>query len=336
MRISEPLKLIFSLLLCSIILSCSIIEDSDITSKEEFDNLRFKSVSIKQETSQGNNSMIANVTSRSEVSIPTPNGLITETFYMDWPALTGKLKLKGGYTASFKTYTSFLGTGKPYTFSIFDSDSVLLELYRFRYDASGRLVQIITNVPFVEGGPPTSNDTLYYGNANNMMELTSIVRRSSDPSKAGTFTLASTGGSIFSTGWSFDFKGTRYSKACQGNGCGEYYGGNYHIRPSNGGQPFGLLNVTDSQRAFVNIEDNNKPLDNYGCSNCIRYSDTFYFHPLMILKDQLVFTSDNLQGGNARIGDVLFFIYMVDWWNPISAQETSNNEKIVFEFKYDL
>lgn len=322
-----------SFILIAFIFSCSIIEESDITSQKELDNLRFKSIEIKQETSTGSKILTANVTMDSVVSIPVTGGTLTRTLWMDWPVLAGKLKLKSGFAGQFKSYTSFLESGKPWTFYLFDTDTTILELYSFRYDALGRLNKIITRTPFVVNSPATSNDTLIYG-GQNPAEVTSIIRKASGTSQ--TFTIASTGGSILNEGWSFDFQNSRYTKACEGSGCLEYYGGNYAVGPTSGGQPTGVLNVIDFSKESLVIQDRNHNLEQYGCGSCVRSIDTFYFHPLMILKDQLVFKDLGYEGYQLKLGDILLFIYMVDWWQPVSAQTATKDETVTLSFNYDL
>lgn len=305
-----------SFIFIAFIFSCSIIEESDITSQKEFDDLRFTSIGIKQETSSGSQTVTARVTTDSVVNIPVPGGTITRTVWMDWPALgSSKLKLKSGFTGAFKSYTSFLASGKPYTFYLFDSDTTLFELYRFRYDASGRLNKIVTFAPAIDGQPATSNDTLIYDTSGN---LTRIDRRSSVISKIGTFTFE------FQTG-SFN-NGTIFKSTFQGRAYRNYYGNSYYsyLSGNGGGGPDtndGALDWMEIQKQSLSLIDRNFVNDD---CQCRKWIDTFYFHPVMILKDQF------------ELGNELLFIYMVDWWQPISSVELEKDEKVTFIFKYDL
>ena len=305
-----------------LLFACTLIEDRDITSQEELEKITLKFVEMKIETNAGVNNIKATVTSVDYSEIIVPDGTITKQVWMNWPALTSKLKLKNGSSSSFKSYTSYLQTGKPRNYYLIDSNSDTLEFYRFRYDASGRLNQIITFAPFVSGGPATSRDTIIYSNANNSSEVTSIIRRSSDPAKAGTFTIQS--GSFFNL-QGFNFQGIAYNKSCQGNGCGPYWGGDYYSSPNSGdGFPYGVMNLVISQGLFY-LQDINQNISAAYCqSKCAQGNDIYYLHPLMILKDQFEY------------GDNLFFMYMVDWWQPFSQVESTSDEKVTFTFKYDL
>ncbi len=305
-----------SFIFLALIFSCSIIEDSDITSQKELDNLKFKSIEIKQQTNSGNSTVVARVTTDSVINISVPAGILNRTLWMDWPALgSKKMKLRSGFTAAFKSYTSFLESGKPWTFYLFDNDTTVFEIYRFRYDVSGRLSNIITNV----GGPAT-NDTLIYGNPDNESEVTSIIRRSTDTSKAGTFSI--TAGSLYNL-QSFNFKGTTYQKPNSNESSFYSYGATF---PPNDG----LLEVTDFQKQSLSLIDRNNVSGNCRCNVWI---DAFYFHPLMILKDQLVYED---QYEMRELGNALLFIYMVDWWQPVSTQESTKDESVTFNFKYGL
>ncbi len=297
-----------------LLISCTIIEDMDITSKAELDNLKLKYIEIVQETNSGNTTSVAKVTTDSVVNIAVSGSTINRTLWMDWPALgNSKLKLKSGVTTSFKSYTSYIESGKPWTFYLFDKDSVLSELYRFRYDANGRLNRIITNVPFVENGPATSNDTIIYDTGG---KLSSIIRRSSDLSKTGTFTFEFNSGS-FNTGKVF--KSTFQGRYFQNYSENSYYTG---VDGQGGGvNNDGNLNLINIQKQSLSMIDRNN-VD--GNCQCKKWIDTFYFHPLMLVKDQL------------ELGDELLFIYMVDWWQPISTQETTTDQKVTFSFKYAL
>jgi hypothetical protein len=325
---------LLSTIFFTLIFSCTIIEDSDITSQAELDNLRFKSIEIRQETGTGSSTIVARVTADSVVNIPVPGGIITRTLWMDWPAMgSKKLKLRGGFTGPFKSYTSFLASGKPFTFYLFDADSTILEVYRFRYRSDGRLNNIIYDqANFVR----ISNDSLVYsmvnvivnGNPKISEEVTSIIRRSPDPSKAGTFSITS--GAI-SNLESFNFKGTTFYQ--RPNPQESSY---YSFPPNTTGGTntnYGLVAVEDFQKQFLRLIDRNNITDD---CNCSKWIDTFYFHPLMILMDQLVYECFCGPGNQFRLGEALLLLYMVDWWRPVSGQEATKDESVTFTFKYGL
>ena len=307
---------LFSFIFFILIFSCSIIEDSDITSKGELDNLKLKSIEIKQSLGSGTTTSLAIVTSIVAVDNPVTNGRVTKQVWMSWPVLgSNKLRFRSGFNEPSILLTSFLETGDVYNVVLYDEDTVVQELYRFRYDEDGRLSKIITFIPELYADLPASNDTLIYDTGG---RLVTVERRSDYSANAGNFTWTNDGMID-----QFTFKSTNYYKACQGSGCGPWFGGNYHAIPVSGGQPLGILNLTDSERQYFRIDDKND-VDTNQCGNCATWADTIYFHPLFLFQDDV------------QLGSTLLFLYLVDWWKPSTGQPSGNNEKVTFSFRYDL
>lgn len=314
---------LLSFILFAFIFSCTIIEDSDITSQEELDNLKLESIEIEQQTNGGTSTSTAKVTSDVAINISVPGGVIKRQVFMDWPALgtNSKLKLKSGITTAFKSYYSLLESRKPWTFYLFSADSTILELYSFRYNSSGQLASVITRAPYVAGAPATSRDTLIYKTDGQLLSITRNY-----PANGTTATFTNVNSHTSSNSYflnEYEFQGIKYQKRCQGgNGCPNW-GGNYHALSN--GSPVGVMNLTTFQREYLNLEDVNSITQT--CQNnspCSFWIDTFYLHPLLILKDQFDHGND------------LLLIYMIDWWKHTTTQPSTNNEKVTFTFKYDL
>jgi hypothetical protein len=321
---------LLSFVVAAFIFSCTIIEDGDITSQEELDNLKLLSVDIEQQTSGATNTSSAIVTKVLDVNLQ-PSG-VRKQIWMDWPALgaNSKLKVKSGATTAFKSYTSLLEGGKPYTFYLFSVagiDTTILEQYSFRYNSSGRLATVITRVPFVEGALATSRDTLVYDTNGRLSGVTRNYPATGAAAAAFSSFNYQTSDNYYKLN-QYIFQGLQYQGACQGGGCGSYWGGNYHVTPSSpsNGFPTGVMNVLSNKKAFLSIQDyNDLNQNNCGSPGCnAAWIDTFYLHPLMLLKDQL------------NAGDDLLFIYMVDWWKPVTTQQTTTNEKVIIQFNYDI
>lgn len=321
---------LLSFVLAAFIFSCTIIEDSDITSQEELDDLQYVSIEIKQETASGTSTATARVTSENEINVTVAAGKLTRTVYTDWPALgpNSKLKLKGGTTAAVRSYASFLESGKPWTFYFFSSgtDSTILELYSFRYNSSGRLSNIISRVPYVAGGPATSNDTLIYDSDGRLSGLTRKFPATGTSIAFSGFSYQSSGNSYSLN--QFVFQAMNYQRPCNGQGCGPNWGGNYHVAPGTSSNssnfPTGVMNIQSFQRENLSLQDVNTIQNCNNSSNCGAWIDTYFLHPLMILKD------------NFNAGDDLLFLYMVDWWKPSTPQASTSNEKVSMSFYYDL
>jgi hypothetical protein len=318
---------LLSFVVAAFIFSCTIIEDGDITSQEELDNLKLLSIDIEQQATGGTTTSKSTVTKDVSVNIVAPGGTVKRQIWMDWPALgaNSKLKVKSGTTAAFKSYTSLLEGGKPYTFYLFSvtgTDTTILEQYSFRYNSSGRLASVITRVPFVNGGPATSRDTLIYKTNG---ELLSVTRNFPATATAAMFTnfLYQTSGNSSKLS-QYDFQGLRYQARCEGSGC-PYWGGNFHVAPTSNGFPSGVINLSSTKKAILSIQDfNNIDQSFCGGQTCSAWIDTFYVHPLLILKDQI---SD---------GDDYLFLFMVDWWKPSTALPSTSNEKVILTFNYEI
>jgi hypothetical protein len=322
---------LLSFVVAAFIFSCTIMEDGDITSQEELDNLKLLSIDIEQQASGGTSSSVARVTSDKAVNIPVAGGVVKRQIWMEWPALSAnsKLKVKGGTTSTFRSYASFLEGGKPWTFYLFSSgsDSTILELYSFRYNSSGRLASVTTRVPYVNGGPATTYDTLVYDNGGRLLNSGGFTRRYPATNTTATITSLNynTSDNSYYLG-NYDFQGIKYAKPCQGNGCNEAtWGGNYHAVSTNNNFPVGVMNLSTFQKEYLSIQDFNKITQT--CQNgsaCNAWIDTFYLHPLLILKDQFDHGND------------LLMIYMIDWWKHTTALPSTANEKVTISFNYDI
>lgn len=303
-----------------IVSSCSIIEDSDITSKKEFDDLVISSIDIIQETSLGKTSITGTVTSDEEVNIVVPNGVIKRIVWMDWPSFGNKkLKLRSGYTAAIKTYTSYLSNGLPYTFTIYSKDTTMIvELYRFRYDETGKLDRIGAMAPFIEGQENNTVDRMIYDAKG---ELTSIERTSPDGTKPEG-AIAIQEGAINSL-QNFNFGNISVQKVIGADE--EYYKANNNSFSNDG--KIQLFELEDE----LTLIDRNNVNDDCQCS---KWVDTFYFHPLMLVKDDVVQKNYKQMGIDFELGSALLKLYMVDWWEATSNIETQKDEKVSFKFKY--
>ncbi len=331
MRFNSPTKrfLLSSVLMAAF--SCTIINDKDITSAAQLSKLKWKGLEIMQQTSKGNSTISAKVLYDSTLNIVdlTTGARINRRVRFSLGALGSKLKLRSGTSAKTEFTLSYKEGNQPYTFVIYQGDSAV-EIYRFRYDASNRLNRIVTVLDPVDGLPfiLATRDSISYDNS---FKPKDITRKSPDASKRGIITLTydSFGLTQVATGPN-PTTSTSYKRQ-QGNcfnGASSSQCGGFN---KNTGQPgFGpqvnyqfyspnnLLNQ-------VSIEDHRKDSGGGGCSGCSFDYATFYFHPLMLVKDQLAFGND------------LLMVYLIDWWVPGASNPSSNaqtNEFVTFNFLY--
>lgn len=305
-----------------LIFSCSIIDDSDITSEEEFKKLKVKSIDIVQQTATKSSTSTIQVTLDTTVNISSVNGTLTRYVEMSLNNFSSsKLKFASGTTSSKLTmFEYFLSDGRPHSFGIM-KDTVL-ELYRFRYNDQKKLMRINF---FLGEGRLVNSDSIVY---NNSGRIGSIVRKAyEDASKNGTLTVSYGGGftvsiSQFALG-SYQYQQTGGS--CPNGGVSGACSGYMRTNTGGGGNApqVTLKKVGVQLTEEVSLED----IRNNGNGGG-REPDSYYFHPLLLLQES--FTN----------GNDLAVIYLIDWWS-IGAQTGSStsstqDERVTFKFNYAL
>lgn len=306
--------------------SCTIITDKDITSTAQLSKLmsklKWKGLEIKQETSKGNSTVSAQVLYDSTVNIvdPATGTRINRRVRFSLGAMGPKLKLRSGTTAKTEFTLSYKEGNQPYTFVIYQGDSAV-EIYRFRYDASNRLYRIMTFLNPVDGRPfiLATRDSIGYDAS---FKPVSIIRRS--PSQPGTITLTYNNSTLQQIG----FKGTNYTQSggnCRQGVSTPTCGG---FSTNSNAQVHYQFHISNGISNQVLIQDVREPIGGGVCPACDREPATFYFHPLMLVKDQLPFGAD------------LLLAYMGDWWVLGAATADPNqrrtNEVVTFNFLYGL
>lgn len=315
--------------------ACSIIDDSAITSQEELKGLKLTGFTIDQQTNKGTKKITARVVSDSAVNITDTNtgAKINRVAILKMPSLgSSKMKLRSGTTLDVDMSITYTSSTKPYTMAIYQKDSAV-EVYRFRYDASGRLVKIITIIDPVDNLPAlvTTIDTLIYSTVGDMKDIDVIHRKLADGMLDATIDPFYGSQSLEN----FTYKDRQYNN--NGGGCNDAYGatgcGSYGFSPAGGGGSSGQssfayqVSETFNSLTQVRLEDTKFGNGNGGGGSCCRDFDTYYFHPLMILRNQIT------------KGDYLLLIYMMDWWvpgAPLTNSVSGNNEMVRIDFSYGL
>lgn len=310
-------------------ISCTIIQDSDITTPSEFANRKLKSITIQQETVKGNKTTQIQLlydSVQNLVDINTGTKIVRRIGFSLQDFGNLKMKLRSNTTGDLEFFVSYKEGNQPYTFGILKGDSVV-EIIRFRYDTSNKLNKILTIINPIDNLPAKvfTNDTLIYTLSN----ISRIIRRSSDASKEATIDIQYGGSGDFQTISNFSYLGFQYTQqggACpQGQNSDSCFG--YALQPSSGGgsenqSQYAIFNTvqfntfTQIQLADVKI--------NAGPSGSRDY-DTFYFHPLMILRDEF------------DQGKFLLGIYSIDWLELgtlLSSTNFTQNETVNINFNY--
>ena len=318
------------ILITVLLFSCTIIEDSDIISMDQYGDLQLQSIEILQQ--KGGNisgpgsaynseskSVTATLSKVDDINITSPFGNITRFVKIDLPTVSDlvfEFRSKPNSAVTLEQY--FLSDGRPYSFEVLKG-SVSLELYEFGYDNSKRINKLV----FYLGENLISDDTLIYDNTGT---ITNIVRRSPDPSKAGTITIQYREGGSTKT----------ISNVKPGF---QIYSYSNNSDAPEGGCPADSNNSLSTCAQFTRndgTQTGNYPMkifESFGIIGTnkklseITYEGfsltRYYFHPLMILTNDFPLSME------------LMTIYMVDWWNP-EAGDPGGMSQLKYNFIYGL
>lgn len=322
------LKNLGVLLSILIVISCTIVKDSDITSLDEFKKLTLKSFEIDQALATGSSSIVATWKYDSTLNIVSKiSGYhITLLRGFSLPALgTKKVQFRSGVNTKTELKIYYRDDGLPITFFVLAGDS-LVEFYRFYYNAAKQLAKVTTDIDPIDNKPQTLHfkDSIYYPSASTTTVSaypSSITRNSPlDPSQAGTFTFS--GCNQCSTSAMTQFNSSQgymynfYSGDCH-NGNSSVYpyvcGGVYKNSTNGGG------NNGEPQVKFQSSVTFNRTLKTVFTS--AKTTDIIYFHPLMLLGDKIN------QGG------LFFWFYSIDWFRN-DGTSFANSDQITITYNY--
>ena len=315
-------------ILLLVLISCTIIKDSDLTSKSQLDKLTLKSFEIVQNSQVGNSSALAVLKYDSVVNrISAGTGAhVSKVKGFALPVVGNyKMKLKSGTTAATEIAIGYKDNGKPNAFAIYKGDSAV-EIYKFFYNSSDQLIKFVVDIDPVDNLPELLHikDTIIYPVGN--VYPSSIIRKSSDPTLVGTFTMQTcnncSGSSnqsispiVFNQAYQINFNP---GGDCNSNGDSYIYscGGVTRASTSGGG---GSQNGNQNQLSFVNNFTFNKTIQTTltSASN----TDIYYFHPIMIVKDLI------------PEGSFYFWFYSVDWFQT-SGNSSSNSDMVKINLNY--
>jgi len=320
----------FSVLLM-VLFSCTIVKDSDITSIAQLNSLSLKSFGIVQNSQTGNSSALVSLKYDSAVNrISAGTGAhISRVKGFSLPALGNyKMKLKSGINTATEIKIAYKDNGMLNACIIYQGDSTV-ESYLFFYSTSNQLIKVSTTLNPIDGKAPTYKtvDQLTYAVGD---VYPSTITRSStyDATLSGTYTVCqncsgsgSSSQSVnqlsFQQGQSqvYQLSFNSGSGNCSSNGYYPYSCGSINKTNSNGGGQNGNQN----QLSFVNNFTFNKTIQTTLTS--ISNTDTYYFHPILILKDVI------------PQGDFHFWFYSVDWFQT-NGSPFNNSDMVKINFNY--
>ncbi|GHM99611.1 hypothetical protein WSM22_11010 [Cytophagales bacterium WSM2-2] len=328
-------------------ISCSIVKDSDVTSLDQLNQLKLTSIEIIQNLN-GTSSPQSYKTAATDSIYATPatttidfnqkvSGTITKMTSIAWPSFTKtKMLFRSKITSTgivIKNY--FYKNGVPRACQVYQNNQ-LKEAYSFYYTSTWKLTDIRSRVYLSVPAADTIiyRDSLIY---NSSGYISSLIRHFPSPLPAKSpvtinfsyQTFSSNGGLSLGGNGPISYNGYSYtfgncncpnSSGSTCSGCDVQVGNSYTSHYITQG-----LQVSNIVNQFQ-IQDIKVTNGNNGCggSGGPNDYDTYYFHPLMLLK------------GMFSHGDILFNIYSIDWLQP-GAQISGllqKNESVIFNFNY--
>lgn len=299
-----------------LIVSCSILEDSDITSYDKFDklNLHLKEITFTQALNSGSYERKIPVTD-STLDISFTLGKLTKQTKINWGNVdtSSKFRFASGATSNISIVNRYFDNGNVRSSWVF-SGSTIRELYYFSYNSKDK-IQTLTRILYTDANDLTKKTTSY---DSIMYDLTGLffgacIRSSNDATKRGVFMNEPISSNNCSLVWVFKRSANlslgipavdKEYDFCDAN--------NFYIYP--GGQNADFHSLGSDVLEEVYIGDRIKDSDKKCCA------DRYYYHPILFLPVDLSYK----------------VMYAVDWWEEVTpTSPNSNNESVQFKFHYE-
>jgi hypothetical protein len=310
---------LLSFLLIGILFSCTILEDSDITSLEGLKKLRLTSVQI---TEAINDNVITKTAVATETTIDEtlPNGVrITKRKTIAWPALTN-FQFRSGASSGITLVSEYLANGKVKFWRVL-SDQDTLETYEFKYNSNGILNFLVTKIKDKTTHQLIVDDSdLYELNQYNFPQQRNPF---ADPSKKNKAVWGGDKISINSCGFSYVWQyylecTTATPSVCSWKNKKEYNycsSDNFYVVTQTG-SPGGAGHFKIVENGEL-IEDVYLGEDQNNGSCC---GDQYYFHPYLFMP------------GDIRIK----ILYAPDWWKEDITNDGNIRKSIRLKFNYEI
>jgi hypothetical protein len=305
-----------------LLVSCTIIEDSDITSPSDYSKLKLKGFEIKQSTNKGEQTSTAQITINASGKIEKIN----------WPAV-------GDYKFKFRTpistsATSLLTHNSAGSLTTFDTQvgSQSVEKYDFLYNSTGQLIRLLSSGTFASNVVSTS-DSLIYNAQDKLTKLERTTKNTTGANVKTSYNIAYQNDGALSSFSSSPSNQYELDLGTSTGGGGGYCPNNINSNectrfrentqsgPGENGTVLIKHYLTGSIVSQVQFRDTRSSSDDL---------DSYNFHPLMLMSSQF------------KQGRDLLSVYMIDWWIPgprqnnNSGNNNNNNKYLNINFTYGL
>ena len=183
-----------SIVMIGILLSCSILEDSDITTYDELKNLKLNEITFTQVLSSGTYTRRIPATD-STLNISFSLGKLTKQTKLTWGDVdaygktSSKFRFRSGVTSNISIVNRYFDNGNLRSSWVF-SGSTIRELYYFKYNSNGKIQTLLRTLytdPNDLTKKTTSYDSIFYDP--NEIFFGFAMRGSNDATKRGVFVV---------------------------------------------------------------------------------------------------------------------------------------------------
>lgn len=300
-----------SLAILGLLISCTILEDSDITSYDELKSLKLKGITFTQVLNGITYSRGIPATD-SILNISFPLGKLTKQTKLTWGNVDAKFRFKSGAASNITIVNRYFDNGNLRSSWVY-SGSTIREAYRFTYNSNGKIQAVSTTLytdPNDLTKKTTSYDSIFYDTGGKFFGF--ATRSSNDATKRGIFTAEPISPNSCEVSWVFKRSVNTGNPADdkEYDYCGST---NFYIYP--GGQSADFKSIGSDLLEEVYMGDRVTESDKKCCA------DVYYYHPILFLPVSI----------NYKI------MYAVDWWEEVTPATPSNkNESVQFSFLYEL
>jgi len=310
-----------SLAILVLFISCSILEDSDVTSYDELYDLKLTGFTFTQVLNNGTYTR-GIPASDSTLNISFSLGKLTKQTKLTWGDVdvssktSSKFRFRSGALSNITIVNRYFDNGNLRS-SLVYSGSTIREEYYFKYNSTGK-IQALKRILYTDPTNLTINtdsyDSIFYDPGSGG-KLFGFAMRSSknDATKRGVFVAEPISTNPCGLVWVFKRSANASLNIPAVDKEYDYCGPtNFYIYP--GGQSADFHSLGSDLLEEVYIGDRLTDTDKKCCS------DIYYYHPVLFLP---VDTRYKL-------------MYATDWWEEVTPTTPSNkNESVQFNFLYE-
>lgn len=304
-----------SIIMIGILLSCSILEDSDITTYDELKKVKLKEINFTQVLNSGTYTReIPAADSTLDISFLL--GKLTKQTKITWGNVdtNSKFKFRSGAISNISIVNRYFDNGNLRSSWVY-SGSTVRELYYFKYNSNGKIQSLLRTLytdPNDLTKKTTSYDSIYYDPGSGGKFFGFAMRGSSDATKRGIFVAEPISTNPCGLVWVFKRSANASLNIPAVDKEYDYCGPtNFYIYP--GGQSADFHSIGSDVLEEVYIGDRFTDSDKKCCS------DIYYYHPILFSPIDIRYK----------------IMYAIDWWEEVTPTgPVPKDESVQFKFDY--